>query len=74
LFSFEMRSAGVRVLIYCADYKYGHYITAMADRWSDDVRLSDIVLRFVCSACGKQGADVRPDFHWDRKAAPTKDF
>jgi len=32
LFSFEMRSAGVRgVLIFCADYNCSHYITAMAD-------------------------------------------
>jgi hypothetical protein len=23
-------------------------------------------LRFVCSACGKRGADVRPDFNWDK--------
>jgi hypothetical protein len=30
----EMRSSGVRgVLIYCADYKCSHFITARADRW-----------------------------------------
>jgi hypothetical protein len=28
------------------------------------VRLSDIEPRFVCQACGKRGADVRPNFHW----------
>jgi len=33
-----------------------------ADRWDDDVRLSDIEPRFVCKACGKRGADVRPHF------------
>jgi hypothetical protein len=27
------------------------------------VRLSDLGPRFVCSACGKRGADVRPDFN-----------
>jgi hypothetical protein len=32
-----------------------------ADQWADDVRLSDIEDRFVCKACGKRGADVRPD-------------
>ena len=33
-----------------------------ADRWPDDVRLSDIEPRFICKACGKRGADVRPHF------------
>jgi hypothetical protein len=23
-------------------------------------------LRFVCQACGHRGADIRPDFHWNR--------
>jgi hypothetical protein len=35
--------------------------------WTDDVRLSDIEDRFTCTACGKRGADVRPDFNWNRK-------
>jgi hypothetical protein len=30
--------------------------------WPDDLRLSDLEPRFVCAACGKRGADVRPDF------------
>jgi hypothetical protein len=33
-----------------------------ADRWSDDVKLSDIQPRFVCKAFGKRGADVRPEW------------
>jgi hypothetical protein len=33
-----------------------------ADQWSDDVRPSDIEPRFVCKACGKRGADIRPNF------------
>jgi hypothetical protein len=32
------------------------------DRWSDDVRLSDLEQRFTCQACGRRGADVRPDW------------
>jgi hypothetical protein len=51
-------------LIYCSDYKCSNSIAIMADRWADDVRLSDIEPRFVCRVCGKRGADVRPDFHW----------
>jgi hypothetical protein len=55
------------VLIYCADYKCSRSIEALADRWQDDVRLSDIEPRFVCQACGKRGADVRPNFDWNAR-------
>ena len=64
----ELRELGVRgVLIYCADCQCSHSIAVMADQWADDVRLSDIEDRFTCSACGKRGADVRPDFNWNRQ-------
>jgi hypothetical protein len=64
----EMRSSGVRgLLIYCADYRCSHSIAISADQWPDHVRLSDLEPRFVCKACGKRGADVRPDFHWNGK-------
>jgi hypothetical protein len=57
----EMRGAGtIGILVYCADYKCSHSIAMAADRWSDDVRLSDIEPRFVCKVCGKRGADIRP--------------
>ena len=67
----QMRSSGVRgVLVYCSDYKCSHSIAISADQWADDIRLSDIEPRFICSACGKRGADVRPDFNW--QGAPKK--
>jgi hypothetical protein len=57
----EMRDMGVRgLLIYCADYRCSHSIAISGDGWPDDVRLSDIEPGFVCTACGKRGADVRP--------------
>jgi hypothetical protein len=31
------------------------------------MRLSDLEPRFICSTCGKRGADVRPDFNWNKK-------
>ena len=34
---------------------------------ADDLRLSDIEDQFVCKACGKRRADVRPDFNWDKQ-------
>jgi hypothetical protein len=62
----EMRDSGVRgVLVYCSDYRCSHSIALMTDRWPDDLRLSDIEQHFTCSACGKRGADVRPDFQWN---------
>ena len=65
----EMRSSDVRgVLIYCSDYKCSHSIALSADRWPDEVRLSDLEPLFVCQACGKRGANVRPDFNWDKAA------
>jgi hypothetical protein len=63
----EMRAAGVRgLLVYCADYRCSHWIRINADRWPDDMRLSDIEDRFTWSFCGKRDADVRPDFNWWR--------
>jgi len=59
----QMRSSGLHgVLVYCSDYKCSHSTAMSADRWPDDVRLSDIEGSFVCKACGRRGADVRPDF------------
>jgi hypothetical protein len=63
----EMRDMGVRgVLVYSADHRCSHCVAMNADHWPDDVRLSDIEPRFVCAACGKRGADIRPDFNWNR--------
>jgi hypothetical protein len=63
-----MRSTGVRgLLIYCSDYKCSHSIAISADPWPDDVRLSDLEARLVCTACGKRGADVRPNFNWNAR-------
>jgi hypothetical protein len=67
----DMRDMGVRgLLIYCSDHKCSHLITMSGDQWSDDMRLSDLEPRFVCSACGKRGADVRPDFNWNKPIVP----
>ncbi|MBR0800948.1 hypothetical protein JQ615_36855 [Bradyrhizobium jicamae] len=64
----DMRSMGVRgVLVYCADYQGSHSMAVMADRWVDDVSLSDVEPHLVCSACGKCRADVRPNFNWHLK-------
>ena len=59
----DMRASGIRgLLIYCSDYRCSHWTAISGDRWPDDVRLNDPEPRFVCVACGRRGADVRPDF------------
>ena len=59
----EMRASGVRgLLIYCSDYHCSHWTAISGDRWTDDLRLSDLEPRFTCQACGRRGADVRPDW------------
>jgi len=71
----EMRAGGVRsVLIYCSDHRCSHCLTveACADRWPDDVRLSDIEDKFVCTACGKRGADIRPDWQTAVQVFPER--
>jgi hypothetical protein len=66
----EMRGSGVRgVLVYCSDYRRSHHVTASADRWPDQIRLSDLEPCFVCTACGKRGAGIRRDFHRDKQGA-----
>jgi hypothetical protein len=69
----EMRAAGVRgLLIYCSDYRCSHWIAISGDRWPDDARLSDLESRFTCQECGRRGADVRPNFHWEEEARRAK--
>jgi hypothetical protein len=69
----EMRAAGVRGLIYCSDYHCSHWTAISGDRWPDDVRLSDLEPKFTCQACGRRGADVRPNFHWEGEARRLRD-
>jgi len=55
----EMRSGGgpTGILIYCADYRCSH-----------SIEMSTSSTRFVCKACGKRGADVRPHFEPSMRA------
>jgi len=47
-----MRAVGVRnVLICCLDHRCGHFnvVPDDADRWPDELRISDIEDKFVCT-------------------------
>jgi hypothetical protein len=71
----EMRSAGVRaVLIYCSDFKCGHCNTVAddADRWPDELRISDIEDKFACTACGQRGAEIGPDWRSAQSVFPRQ--
>src|SRR3954468_6409049 len=59
-------SRPVGLLVYCSDYHCSHWTTINADRWPDDVRLSDLEPLFVCRACGTRPAELRPDFEWNK--------
>ncbi|WFU14377.1 hypothetical protein [Bradyrhizobium sp. CB3481] len=66
----EMRDSGVfRVVVFCRDYRCSDATHLPVDGWPDHVRLSDIEPRFVCKACGKRRADVRPDFQHPKLGA-----
>jgi tRNA(fMet)-specific endonuclease VapC len=45
---------------------HGRPRAVRADDLCRNVRLSDIEPRFVCEACGTRGADVRPNFYWEK--------
>jgi hypothetical protein len=63
----EMREQGVRgVLVDRADCHCSRCVAISGDAGPDNLRLSDVEDRFTCTACGKRGADVRPNFNWTR--------
>ena len=66
----QMRAQGVRrILVYCRDHHCSHHTTINADRWGDQLRLSDVEPKLTCSACGKKGSEIRPDFTQARMGA-----
>ena len=71
-----MYASGVRgLLIYCSGYRCGSTVAISADRWADDVRVSDLEPKFACKACAaaaptsaRIGNRLRqmPEKGWDR--------
>ena len=69
----KMRELGVRdVLIYCRDHRCSHNVEINADGWPDQVRLSDLELKFTLESCGvpKRG----PPFNLARTSAGYAPF
>ena len=52
----DLRSTGVRdLLVFCQDYRCSHNVRLSADyvdRWPDELRISQLEPRFVCTSCG----------------------
>jgi hypothetical protein len=70
----EMRASGVRgvlIYFYCSDFRCSRSVAISGDRWPDEARLFDIEGRFTCQACGTKGADVRPNFNWEKEQRAT---
>jgi hypothetical protein len=66
----EMRESGASdVLIYCRDVGCSHSKTMSADLLPDNIRLSDVEPDFICTACGKRRAEIRPKFSHARVGA-----
>ena len=64
----QMREAGAYgVEIFCTDHKCSHSLKMSAEAWPDHMRLSDIESQLVCKACGRRGADVRPDYNGSQR-------
>jgi hypothetical protein len=54
----EMRASGAsRIIVHCGNYKCGRSVTMYPALWPDNVRLSELEDRFVCTVCGHRGAD-----------------
>jgi hypothetical protein len=71
----EMRDMGVRgLLIYCSNHHCSHSIQISADQYGDDVRLSDLEDKFVCTVCGNKGAECDRITIGTRSRSGRRDF
>ncbi|MGY4570538.1 uncharacterized protein (UPF0264 family) [Bradyrhizobium sp. USDA 3256] len=56
----EMRETGAtRIIVFCKDYRCSHNVQMDAARWPDEMRISDVEPRFICTVCGKRGSNIR---------------
>ncbi|WP_271619128.1 hypothetical protein [Bradyrhizobium sp. CCBAU 51745] len=58
----DLRSTGVRdLIVFCLDYRCSHNVKLAAvyvDRWPNELRISQLEPRFVCTACGMRGSCI----------------
>ena len=60
-----MRRSGVRGVTVCCTTCL-HSTKLVLDELPNEVQLADLQQRFVCEECGHKGADMEPDFDWDK--------
>lgn len=49
------------LLVFCQYYRCSHNFRLSADdvdRWPDEIRISQLEPRFVCTACGMRGTNI----------------
>jgi hypothetical protein len=61
----RMRRSGVRGVTICCTTCL-HLANLIPDDWPDEAQLADLQQRFVCQECGHKGADIEPDFDWNK--------
>jgi hypothetical protein len=68
----SLRQLGVRGLIVaCLDPSCRHETTKGVDDYSDEVEVPSFIARMVCSKCGGNRVDVRPNWK-EMKVMPPK--
>lgn len=51
----EMREEGYSgIIVYCRDHKCSHSEHMSADRWPDDLRITEVEPHFICTACARR--------------------
>jgi hypothetical protein len=63
------RQRDIALFVYCEPIWCNHSAQLNADWLPDDMVLTALRPRMVCTACGLIGADVRPDWSQHTKAA-----
>ena len=71
----HIRGHGCRdLLIYCNSGRCHHSATISGDWPADEVLVRSLCGRMVCTRCDYIGADVRPDFNWNKTPAATMGY
>jgi len=59
----NMRQLGVRgLLVSCLNPQCRHEVTVSVDDYADEIEVPSFAARMVCSKCGSERVDVRPNW------------
>jgi hypothetical protein len=60
------RDGRARILVYCADFHCSPSVALRPIAGPTTYGCQTSSRGFVCRACGRRGADIRPDFNWNK--------